>query len=127
MLPAMLREKFGSVRRIVVAEGRDRRAAQLGASPNAGMSQLIDEGEIALADERRNDAGIREVARAEDASGLGPFERGELAFQLGIKRMIAGDQTGRTGPGAEAADRSDRGLAYRRMLAEIEIVVAREG
>ena len=62
------------------------------------MRQFIDEDEIALARQRRNDAEIGEIAGAEDERGLGAFEPREARFQFRKQRMIAGDEARRARP-----------------------------
>ncbi len=59
------------------------------------------------ADQRRNDAGIGEIAGAEHAGGLGALEPGEPRFELGVERMVAGDQPRGAGADAVARERRD--------------------
>ncbi len=75
------------------------------------MRQLIRQHQAVAADQHRDDAGIGEIAGAEHAGGLGLFDAGEARLQLGIERVIAGDQARGAGAGAVALDRRDRPLA----------------
>ena len=75
-------------------------------------------------DQRGNNAGIGEIARAEHAGGLGPFDPRQPASSSRIKRMVAGDQARGAGAGAIALHRRDRRRVHVRMMAEVEIIVA---
>ena len=73
------------------------------------MRQLVDQHEVVAADQRRNDAGVGEVAGAEHAGRLGALEPGEAAFELAEQRMIAGHQARGAAADAMALDRLDGG------------------
>ena len=111
---------------IGVAVEVDRRAAQLGAGMDAGVRQFVDQDQIVRPDQRRDDAGIGEIAGAEHAGRLGALEPRQPLFQFGIERMIAGDEPRGAGADAVALGRLDRRRDDGGMLAEIEIVVAGE-
>ena len=85
---------------VVVAERQHGGARQPRAGPQAGMRQLVDQHQVVAADQRRNDAGIGEIAGAEHAGRLGALEPGEPRFELGEQRMIAGHEP--RGAGADA-------------------------
>ena len=112
---------------VIVAEGDHLAAGQPRARPQTGMRQFVDQHQIGTADQARNDAGIGQIARAEDAGGFGALQPRQPRFQLGEQRMIAGDQPRGAGAGAIAFQRGDRRLFDRGMMGEIEIVVAGEG
>ena len=112
---------------VVVTEDAAFRRRQTRAGEKAGMRELIDENEIAVADERRNDAEIGEVAGAEDASRLGGLQLCKPRFEFGKERMIAGDEAGGAGAGAKSAERGNRRLFDFRMARETEIIIAGEG
>ena len=80
----------------------------------------------AAADERRNHADVREIAAAEDDRVLAALERRELALELGIQRMIAGDEPRGARAGAVTPGCSDARGYDVRMMREAEVVVARE-
>ena len=111
---------------VVVAERQHLGARQPRAGPQARMRQLIDQDQVAAADQRRGDAGVGEIARAEHAGGLGALEPRQPLLQLGVERMIAGDEPRGAGADAVALDRRDGGGLQRRMLAQAEIIVAGE-
>ena len=124
---AVLGEKGAHMVDVVMAEGEQPRAAQLGAAPQAGMRELVDQEEVFFARQGWNDAEIGQITGAEHAGALGSLEPGEAVFQLGIERVIAGDEP--RGPGADpvARERLARRRNDRRVLGEIEIVVAGKG
>ena len=123
---AVFREKRLGVRHIAVAIAPQGRAAELGASMDAGVGQFIDQDQIAATGQRRDDADIGEIAGAEDARRVGAFQPRQPALQLVVERVIAGDEAGGAGPDAVALRRLDRRLDDRGMAAKIEIIVARE-
>ncbi len=73
-----------------------------------------------------NDAGIGEIAGAEHDRRLGVLDAGEALFELGIERVVAGDEPRGAGAGAVFRQRRGRRGFDRRMLGEIEVVVAGE-
>src|SRR5262245_40992942 len=93
---------------------------------NAGMRELIEQDQVALASQRRNDSGIGEIAGAEDASSFASFEAREFFLECPVERVAAGDEPGRARAGAIMLGRLRGRLPHCRMLAEIEIVVAAE-
>ena len=95
----MLGEQRLDMRHIGMPERQHGGARQPRAGPQAGMRQFVDQHEIVAADQRRNDAGIGEIAGAEHAGRLGALEPGEAPFELAEQRMVAGHQ-----PGGAAAD-----------------------
>ena len=78
----MGREQIRGMVRIVVAERHHPAAAKLGPRPQAGMRELVEQHQILAPGKRRQDAGIGEIARAEDAGGLGALEPGEPRLEL---------------------------------------------
>ncbi len=81
------------------------------------MGELVDQDQVVAPDQRRNDAGIGEIAGAEHAGGLGALQRGQPRFELGVERMIAGDEARGAGADAIALDRRDGRRLDRRVLA----------
>ncbi len=126
MAAAMFRQKGFDMVHVAVPVGHDSRARETRAGPQAGMRQFVDQDEVLAADQRRDDAEIGEIARAEDAGRLGAFPMGQPRFEFAIKRMIAGDQPRGAGADAVDADRLDRRLLDGRMMRQVEIVVAAE-
>ena len=61
------------------------------------MRQLVDQDQVVAPDQRRGDAGVGEIARAEHAGGFGLLQPRQPRFELGIERMIAGDEPRRAG------------------------------
>ena len=104
---AMFGQQFAGMVEVVVAEGHDLAARQLRPGKQAGMRQFVDQDQAVAPDQHRNDAGIGEIAGAEHDGGFGLLERGQAGFQLGVKRVIAGDQARRAGARA-IASRSPR-------------------
>ena len=49
------------------------------------MRQLVHQHQPVAADQHRDDAGIGEIAGAEDDGGFGPFDAREARFQLARK------------------------------------------
>ena len=84
MTPAMLRQQRPDMPDIVVAERQHGGARQPRAGPQAGMRQLVDQDQVAAADQRRHDAGIGEIAGAEHAGGFRALEPREPLLQLGV-------------------------------------------
>ena len=80
------------VRHIVVRERDDPCAGELGARPDAGVGQRVDQNHVARTDQGWNDAEIGQVARAEHASRLGPLQTGQSLFEVGQQGVIAGDE-----------------------------------
>ena len=93
---------------------------------NAGVGEFVDQEQVVIADQSRDDADIGEIAGAEHAGRLGAFEPRQPGFELVIKRMIAGHQSRGAGADAIALRRLDRRLDDRGMPAKIEIIVARK-
>ena len=60
---------------VVMGEGNDPGPRQLSAGPDAGVGQLIDEHPVARPDHRGNQAGISQIARAEDTGGFRQIRR----------------------------------------------------
>ncbi len=90
------------------------------------MRQLVDQHEIVAADQRRDDAAVGEIARAEHAGRLGALEPGEAAFELAEQRMVAGHQAGGAAADAVALRRFDGGGLERRVVGQRQVVVAAE-
>ena len=80
------------MRDVVVAEGQHLAARQPRAGPQAGMRQLVEQHQIVAADQARDDAGIGEIAGAEDAAGFGALQPRQPRFEFGEQRMVAGDE-----------------------------------
>ena len=95
------------MRNVVVAKLEHAAAAQGSARAQAAMGELVQEDEVAAADERRNHADVRQVPAAEDDRVLGTLERRELALELDVKRMIAVDEPRGAGADTEAPRRVD--------------------
>ena len=106
---AVLGEQRLDMRHVGMPERQHGRAREPRAGPQAGMRQLVDQHEVVAADQRRNDAAVGEIARAEHAGRLGAFEAGEAAFELAEQRMIAGHQPRGAAADAMALDRLDGG------------------
>src|SRR5215831_13636236 len=100
MANALLREQGTRMRDVVVAELDDARAAELGAREQTAMAELVDQDQVGAADERRDHADVREVTAAEHDRVLSAFERGELALEIGVERMVAVHEP--RGAGADA-------------------------
>ena len=83
------------------------------------MRQLVDQDEIVAAGQRRNDAGVGEIAGAEHAGRLGALEPREPRFELGVQRMVAGDEARGAGADAVSCDRLDRRGLQSRVLGQI--------
>ena len=92
VLRAMRIQQRARMADIVVAEGLDLSARQLRAGVDACMRKFVQQHQAVAPDQHRNDAGIGEIAGAENASRLGAFEFGQACFQLRVERMIAGHQ-----------------------------------
>ncbi len=120
------RKQCGKMVDVVVTEAEGVAAAELGARPQAGMSQLIDQNEVFVAEKRGDHPEIGEIAGAEHAGRLAPLEPGEAVLKLGIERVVAGDQAGGAGAKAVAHQRLVGGGKNRRVADEVEIVVARK-
>jgi hypothetical protein len=88
------------------------------------VRQLIDQDEIVVAGKRRDDADIGEIARAEHASRFRLLETSEPAFKICIERMVAGHEPRGAGADAIKPQRLDGGFLDRRMMRQVEIVVA---
>ena len=123
---AMLAQQRAGMTDVIVAEAHDLGVRQLRAGEQAGVRQLVGQHQAVAADQRRDDAGIGEIAGAEHDRGLRLFEAGEPALKLGVKRVIAGDQARGAGAGAVFFDRRDGGLLDGGMLGQVQIVVAGE-
>ena len=74
------------------AERLNLSARQLRAGVDACMRKFVQQHQAVVPDQHRNDAGIGEIAGAENASRLDAFEFGKACFQLRVERMIAGHQ-----------------------------------
>jgi adenosylmethionine---8-amino-7-oxononanoate aminotransferase len=96
----------------------------LRAGMDAGMGKLVHQHQPVAPNQYGDDAGIGQIAGAEDDGRLGLLDAGEASLQRGIKRVIAGDKARGTGPGAVFLNRRDGCVFNRRMVAEVEIVVA---
>ena len=79
MLGAMRGQQFARMRHIVMAEGEHTPARQLRAGIEAGMRQFVEQHQPVAADQHRDDAGIGEIAGAEDDRVLGLLDAGEAA------------------------------------------------
>src|SRR5215204_6128042 len=90
------------------------------------MGQLVEQDEIAASDEGRGDARVGEIAGAEHAGRLSALYPRQPAFQLGVERMIAGDQTRGAGADTVALNRGDSGGFQQGVLAQTKIIVAGE-
>ena len=88
------------------------------------MGQLVEQDEIAASDEGRGDARVGEKAGAEHAGRLSALYPRQPAFQLGVERMVAGDEARGAGADTVAFDRGDGGGLQQAMLAQAELVVA---
>src|SRR5262249_27436902 len=66
------------------------------------------------------------IAGAEHAGRVGLLQSRQPRLQLGVERMIAGDQAGGAGAHPVSADRRDGGLLDGLMLRQVEVVVAGE-
>ena len=121
---AMRGHEVRRMRHVGVAKNHDRGAGELRAGPQTSMGQFIDDDEIAAADQRRDDAGIGEVAGAKHASRLRILHPREAALKLGQQRMVTADQPGGARADAVAGERRDRGLLDGRMVGQVEVVVA---
>src|SRR5207302_1749191 len=60
------------------------------------------------------------------ARRLAALEPRQARFERAIERMVAGDEARGAGAGAMTLDRGDGGRLDQAMLAQIEIIVARE-
>ena len=105
VLGAMRGQQFARMRDVVMAEGQTVPRDNLRAGIDAGVRQLVEQHQPAAADQRRDDAGIGEIAGAEHDRCLGLLDAGEARLQLGIERVIAGDQPRGAGARAIALDR----------------------
>ena len=77
-MPAALGFQNGiCVIHIVVTKDASRRGRKPAAGEDAGVCQLVNEDQIAISRERRNDAEIGQIAGAENARGLGMFQCGK--------------------------------------------------
>ncbi len=119
-------QQVSGVRDIVVTERSTSACAQLAAGPQAGVRKRIDQEQVSRPDQRRDDAGIGEIAGAENACVLGALEAREPALQLREQRMVAGDQPRGAGADAIGPDRRNRCRLDLRMMGQVEIVVAGE-
>ncbi len=90
------------------------------------MGELVDQDEIAAADEGRNDPGVGEIAGTEHARCCGSLEAREPRLQCLVERMVPGDEARGAGPDAVLGDRVAGRVLERGMVGESEIVVARE-
>jgi hypothetical protein len=99
---------------------------QLRTGVNAGVGKFVQQHETVAADEHRDDPGIGEIARSENAGRFGALEFGQARFQLRIEGMIAGHQPRCARSGAILLDRGNGRLLDRGMLGEVEVVVARK-
>src|SRR5215471_19316705 len=104
----------------------DLRACEACARPQAGVGELVDENEIARANQGGDDAEVGEIARAEHAGSVRPLEPRESRFQLAQQRMVAADEARSAGANSIAAQRRDGRLLDRGMLAQVEVIVAAE-
>ena len=109
---------------VVVGVGHHRRAREPRARKQAGMGKRVDRHQVVAADQRRNDAGIGEIARSEHAGGFGALEARQPRFELLVERMVAGDEA--RGPGADAipVGRLAGRRGERRMSRQAEVIVA---
>jgi len=103
-----------------------RRARQLRPRHDAGVGERIDQNEVAVADQGRDDSRVGEIAGTEHASRLGALEARQPVFQSLVERMVAGDEPRSAGADAVVRHRIDRRCDHLGMLTEIEIIVARE-
>src|SRR5262245_65117872 len=94
----MLRQQGIDMARVVVAKRQDGAAGQPRACPQAGMGKLVDQQQIVAAKQGWNDAGIGQVARAENAGGLGLLQARQPRLKGAEQRMVAGDEAGGAGP-----------------------------
>ncbi len=109
VLPWPVRRSRSSARRSsrsLWPNGSDGRAGEPRAGPQAGMGELVDQHEIAAADQRRHDAGIGEIAGAEHAGRRGTLEPRQPRLQRVVERMVPGDEP--RGAGADAIFRDRR-------------------
>ena len=90
------------------------------------MGQLVDEDEITRTNHRRDDAEISEIARTEDARRLGALQPREPRFKLAQQGMIAGHEAGGTGADPVNPQCLDGGVLDRRVMGEVEVVIAGE-
>ena len=123
---ALLGEQRLDVLQVGMAERHHHRAGQPRAGIETGMRELIDQDQVAWAGERRDDAEIGEVARAEDAGRLGLLPARQPRLERGVERMVAGDQAGGAGADAVGAQRLDRRRLDDGMVGQVEVVVAAE-
>ena len=126
MLVPLCREQCRGMAGIVMAEGMHACARKACPGPQTGVRQFVEQDQVAGSDQGGDDAGIGEIAGAEDAGVFAVLDLSEPLLQRGIERVIAGDQPGGAGADAIMAHRRDCGLDDDRMLAEIEIIVAAE-
>ena len=126
VIGAMRAQNFFDMRHIVVAEFFHPRARKLRTRPQTGMRQFIDQQQIALTDDHRNDPRIGEIARTEHARCLSALQPCQPPFQYAKQRMIAGDQP--RGPRARAVLLycGDSSGLHPGMMGEVQIIVARE-
>src|SRR6516162_11758040 len=102
------------------------RAAQFGAGMNASMCQLIHEDQIVRVDHSRNDSGIGKIAGTEYARRVAALQSRQPCFKFIVERMIAGNQARRAGTDAISVNGVDGRGDDLGVLAEVQIIVARE-
>ncbi len=124
MLVTFVTQEPLGIGEIVMREGRHAGAAQPCAGPEAGMGQRVEQHQIALAHQRRDDPGIGEIAGAEDAGRRRTLQPRQPLLQFAQQRMIAGDEAGGAGARAILFDSRGGRRFHRRVMSEIEIVVA---
>ena len=124
MAGAALVQQRPQVVEIVVPERHDGRAGEPRPRPQAGMGEFVDQHEVAAAGQRRDNAGIGEIAGTEHASRSGALEPRQPGLQRVIKRMISGHQPGGAGADAVLRDGFPCRIGQRGMAAQAEIIVA---
>src|SRR5262249_55416018 len=104
----------------------DLRVCEARARPQAGVGELVDENEIATADQGGGDTEVGEIARAEHARSVRLLEPRQSRFQLAPPRMVAAPEDRSAGAYPIAAQRCDGRLLDSGVMAQVEVIVAAE-
>jgi hypothetical protein len=108
---------------VAVVEPRRLPVRHLGAVDDRGVVELVEEDHIAAADEPRNDAQIRLVARREDEARFLAEELRQLGFELLMEIQRAVQEPAPRAPRAVALQRAPSRPQHFRMMREPQVVV----
>jgi hypothetical protein len=116
----------GEVLEVTMAIDEGLGPCQAASVDDAGVVELVREDDLLAPGEGGDDAGVGEIAGAEQQRSLAALELGQLRLELAMRLHVAGDKPRGAGPGAPAHRRLGRRGPHLRVIGEAEVVVGAE-